>query len=130
MFGDSSTNMPKGVVHDLQLQIGRGVVPANFYILEMDKDRPLILGREFLATVGAIIYFLNNRISFQKIDKNTFYHAFPLTNSPDMKKTILDPTPRDANGEDVVIKDRKKVARCTFSEVKILVPHVMNGVST
>jgi hypothetical protein len=36
---------------------------------EEDDDVPIILGRPFLATVGAIVHFKNGRIVFQVSDK-------------------------------------------------------------
>lgn len=65
VFGDSSTEISKGIDQDPQLKIERSIVSAAFYILEMDEDMSLILGRGFLATVGAVNDFLNHMKSFK-----------------------------------------------------------------
>lgn len=70
MFGDSSTKFSKGIVQDLQLRIGRSIIPANFYTLEMYEDIPLIFERGFLAIVEIVIVFLNHKKSFKEIDKD------------------------------------------------------------
>lgn len=76
VFGDFSTKIPKKIVRDLQLQIGRSIVPADFHILEMEEENPLILGRDFLAIMGAVIDFLNHMIAFKRVDKYTFTQHF------------------------------------------------------
>ncbi|CAL1396333.1 unnamed protein product [Linum trigynum] len=55
-LADRSVQVPKGVV-DVLVKVGKFIFPADFVILEMEEDRevPLILGRTFLATGGALI---------------------------------------------------------------------------
>lgn len=40
-------------------------------------SRPLILGREYLATAGAVTDMPNTRISFVNIDQSVYYRAVP-----------------------------------------------------
>ncbi|CAA7057647.1 unnamed protein product [Microthlaspi erraticum] len=48
---------PVGILEDLHVQIGNTLIPADFVVLELDEEPkdPLILGRNFLCTAGAII---------------------------------------------------------------------------
>ncbi|XP_023644465.1 uncharacterized protein LOC111832390 [Capsella rubella] len=57
ILADRSVRLSHGLLEDLPIRIGVVEVPTDFVVLEMDerpKD-PLILGRPFLATAGAII---------------------------------------------------------------------------
>ncbi|XP_013665415.1 uncharacterized protein LOC106369859 [Brassica napus] len=67
VFADRSVKLPVGVLEDLQVQIGNTTVPADFVVLELEDEPkdPLILGRPFLCTAGAIIDVRNGRIDLQ-----------------------------------------------------------------
>uniref|UniRef100_A0A1J3HJF2 Retrotransposon gag domain-containing protein n=1 Tax=Noccaea caerulescens TaxID=107243 RepID=A0A1J3HJF2_NOCCA len=57
VLADRSIRFPKGMLEDMPLKVGNVVVPTDFIMLEMDEEPkdPLILGRPFLATAGAVI---------------------------------------------------------------------------
>ncbi|XP_013669278.1 uncharacterized protein LOC106373684 [Brassica napus] len=67
VFADRSVKLPVGVLEDLQVQIGNTTVPADFVVLELEDEPkdPLILGRPFLCTAGAIIDVCNRTIDLQ-----------------------------------------------------------------
>ncbi|XP_042386472.1 uncharacterized protein LOC121978161 [Zingiber officinale] len=48
---------PMGIVEDVPVKVGGCIVPTDFIIMDMEEDPkiPIILGRPFLATAGAII---------------------------------------------------------------------------
>ncbi|KAG9458341.1 hypothetical protein H6P81_002849 [Aristolochia fimbriata] len=56
-FADRSTKIPEGVMEDVLVKIHDFIYPCDFVVLDMevDKNLPIILGRPFLATAGAII---------------------------------------------------------------------------
>ncbi|KAG9458142.1 hypothetical protein H6P81_002650 [Aristolochia fimbriata] len=56
-FVDRSTKIPEGVMEDVLVKIQDFIYPCDFVVLDMevDKNLPIILGRPFLATAGAII---------------------------------------------------------------------------
>ncbi|XP_013624890.1 PREDICTED: uncharacterized protein LOC106331090 [Brassica oleracea var. oleracea] len=56
VFADRSVRHPVGVILDIDVVIGNHRIPADFVVLELDQEPkvPLILGRPFLATAGAI----------------------------------------------------------------------------
>ncbi|KAG9453364.1 hypothetical protein H6P81_006268 [Aristolochia fimbriata] len=56
-FADRSTKIPEGIMEDVLVKIQDFIYPCDFVVLdiEVDKNLPIILGRPFLATVGAII---------------------------------------------------------------------------
>ena len=57
ILAERSVRIPHGILTDLPVKVGSINIPTDFEILEMDEEPkdPLILGRPFLATVGAII---------------------------------------------------------------------------
>ncbi|XP_023644225.1 uncharacterized protein LOC111832117 [Capsella rubella] len=57
ILADRTIRVPYGLLEDLPINIGEVEVPTDFIVLEMDDEPqdPLILGRPFLATTGAII---------------------------------------------------------------------------
>ncbi|KAJ9567329.1 hypothetical protein OSB04_003295 [Centaurea solstitialis] len=64
-LADRSIKYPVGVLEDLPLQFGSFIVPCDFVVLEMieDVNTPIILGRPFLATAGAIIDVKHGKLS-------------------------------------------------------------------
>ncbi|KAJ9538944.1 hypothetical protein OSB04_031677 [Centaurea solstitialis] len=62
---DRSIKYPVGVFEDLPLQVGSFIIPCDFVVLEMieDVNTPIILGRPFLATAGAIIDIKHGKLS-------------------------------------------------------------------
>ncbi|XP_047949464.1 uncharacterized protein LOC125195346 [Salvia hispanica] len=56
-MADRTTTTPWGIVEDVLVRVGEFIFPADFVVLDMHEDKkvPLILGRPFLATGGAMI---------------------------------------------------------------------------
>ncbi|KAG7552337.1 Integrase catalytic core [Arabidopsis thaliana x Arabidopsis arenosa] len=88
ILADRSIRIPHGLLDDLPVMIGRVEVPTDFVVLEMDEEPkdPLIFGRPFLATAGAII-----DVKKGKIDLNLgkdLKMTFDITNT--MKKPTIE----------------------------------------
>ncbi|XP_070014097.1 uncharacterized protein [Nicotiana sylvestris] len=49
---DKTVKRPSGILHDVLIQVGKFVFPADFVILDykVDEEIPIFLGRSFLAT--------------------------------------------------------------------------------
>ncbi|XP_021726672.1 uncharacterized protein LOC110693827 [Chenopodium quinoa] len=64
---DTSIKIPKGKVEDVPLMVGKFVIPVDFVVLDMDEDStiPIILGRPFLATSGAMIDVKSAKITLK-----------------------------------------------------------------
>ncbi|XP_020258189.1 uncharacterized protein LOC109834561 [Asparagus officinalis] len=64
-LADRSVKYPVGILEDVPIQVGKFFIPVDFVILEIEEDSniPIILGRPFLATAGAIIDVKNGRLS-------------------------------------------------------------------
>ncbi|CAA7034291.1 unnamed protein product [Microthlaspi erraticum] len=71
---------PRGVVVDVLLEIGDIKIPVDFHVINIQGgcDTPLILGRPFLATAGAVMDLPNRRMSLANVDKTVFYKTIPF----------------------------------------------------
>jgi len=77
-----------GILEDVPLQMGKFFIPYDFMVVEMEEDSriPIIIGRPFLATVGAMIDVKNGKLFLQVGDEKV---EFCLPQSMDS------PTPGD-----------------------------------
>jgi hypothetical protein len=65
-LGDNFIRYPLGIAEDVPVNVGYHFIPVDFVVLEMgERDKPpLILGRPFLKTVGAMIDVGKGEIKF------------------------------------------------------------------
>ena len=77
---------PVGILEDLPVKIGRYEIPTDFVVLEMGEEAqdPLILGRPFLATAGAIVNVKEGTIDLH-LGKENILHF-------DIKEKMRKPT--------------------------------------
>ena len=76
---DSSAKKPLGMIDDILIVVNDNYVPVDFLVMDIECDPscPIILGRPFLCTVGAIIDMKEGTIRFQFPLKKGMEH-FPL----------------------------------------------------
>ncbi|XP_024015926.1 uncharacterized protein LOC112089182 [Eutrema salsugineum] len=112
VFADRSTKFPVGILEDLHVQIGDTLIPADFVVLELDEEPkdPLILGRSFLCTAGAIIDVKEGVIDLQLGDMVVRFEMNKL-----FKKPMLD-------GQTFVIDDGSGIAEEVAEEVLAIDP--------
>jgi len=67
ILADCSVRFPVGLAKNVHVRVGNFYIPTDFVVLELDKEPhdPLILGRPFLNTAGAIIDVRRNTINLQ-----------------------------------------------------------------
>jgi len=70
LFADRSKRIPEGILEDVPVKVGNSVIPADFVVMDYEKEPkdPLILGRAFLATAGARFDVKRGRISLKVCD--------------------------------------------------------------
>ena len=75
---DSSIKMPIGRIYYVLIVVNDNYVPGDFLVMDIECDPscPIILGRPFLGTIGAIIEMKERTIRFQFTLKNGMEH-FP-----------------------------------------------------
>ena len=66
-LADSTIKKPMGRINDVLIVANRNYVPVDFIVLDIDCNPscPIILGRPFLRTIGAIIDMKEGNIRFQ-----------------------------------------------------------------
>ena len=66
---DRTNIHPVGFIEDIPIEIGGIYIPTDFVVLDMDEDKevPILLGRPFLATAGAVIDVKGGQIAFEMV---------------------------------------------------------------
>ena len=66
-LADSTIKKPMGRNNDVLILANRNYVPIDFIVLDIDCNPscPIILGRSFLSTIGAVIDMKEGNIKFQ-----------------------------------------------------------------
>ena len=74
-FVDLSERSSGGIIRDLEVQIGNALVPVDFHVLDikLNWNSSLLLGRAFLATVGAVCDMNTNRLCLTLINPDVHY---------------------------------------------------------
>jgi len=85
-LADRSTIHPVGFIEDIPVKLGGIYIPADFVVVDIDEDFqiPIILGRPFLTTAGAIINVKIGKIVFHVSDERV---EFEIANA--MKGTVV-----------------------------------------
>ncbi|XP_013589207.1 PREDICTED: uncharacterized protein LOC106297531 [Brassica oleracea var. oleracea] len=83
---DRSVKIPIGILEDLPVMVGNCEIPTDFVVLKMDEEPtdPLILGRPFLATAGAVVNVKEGKIDLHLGKGNTLHF--------DIKEVMKNPT--------------------------------------
>ncbi|XP_031131661.1 uncharacterized protein LOC116033044 [Ipomoea triloba] len=80
-LADHSVKHPVGILEDISVKIDKYFIPTDFVVLDIEEHEniPIILGRPFLATTGAVIDVkkgtLRIEVADEKIEFNIFHKA-------------------------------------------------------
>ena len=79
-MADSTIKKPLGRINDVHILANRNYGPIDFIVLDIDCNPscPIILGRPFLRTIGAVIDMKEGNIKFQFPLRKGMEH-FPRT---------------------------------------------------
>ncbi|XP_039115823.1 uncharacterized protein LOC120251350 [Dioscorea cayenensis subsp. rotundata] len=79
-LADHSIKKPRGVVEDVLVRVDKLIIPVDFIILDVDDDVevPLILGRPFLNTAGALIDVKGGKMTLRVGDEEVIL-TLPVT---------------------------------------------------
>jgi hypothetical protein len=80
-LADRSIAYPYGVVEDVLVKVDKFYFPVDFVVLDMDEDKdvPLILGRPFLATGGALIDVKGGKLTLRVGQEEAVFNVFQAT---------------------------------------------------
>ncbi|CAJ2642382.1 unnamed protein product [Trifolium pratense] len=138
-FADRSVKYPLGILENVPVRIGQFFIPTDFIVMDIreDSNTPIILGRPFLATAGAIIDVKKGKLTFEVGEEKVefiltqFMNASAIedscymldvvkecgkemekdkTKNSEILKTLIPPTHK--NGNDDLAKFLKKSSCC------------------
>jgi hypothetical protein len=90
-LSDIAKKKPLGRINDVLIMVNNNLVPVDFFVVDIECNAscPIILGRPFLRTVGAIIDMKEGTIRYQ-FPLNKGMEHFPIK----IKKLPFDSTIR------------------------------------
>nr|XP_016512282.1 PREDICTED: uncharacterized protein LOC107829324 [Nicotiana tabacum] len=77
-LADRSLVMLEGIIEDVLVRVGKFILPANFIVLDYEayEEVPIILGRPFLATGGAIIEVREGKLKMRVDDEEVTFNVY------------------------------------------------------
>jgi hypothetical protein len=86
-LADRSVQYPAGIIKDVPVKVGEIYVPTDFVVMEMEEDNqiPILLGRPFLATAGAIIDVKHGKLAFNVGKETVEFELAKLMKNPSIK---------------------------------------------
>ncbi|XP_045791784.1 uncharacterized protein LOC123886512 [Trifolium pratense] len=88
-LADRSIKYPLGILENVPVRIGKLFIPTDFVIMDIreDIDIPILLGRPFLATAGAIINVKKGKLTFEVGDEKIEFILSQFTKGPTFKNS-------------------------------------------
>ena len=70
-MANGSAAYPMGIVTDIMVKVGNASYPCDFEIFDMDpsEHEPILLGRPFLRTAGAVMNFKEDKVTIDYFDR-------------------------------------------------------------
>ena len=75
---------PVGTLENVLIKVRKFFIPVDFIVLEMEEDAeiPIILGRPFLATAGAMIDVKNGKLTLKVGEEEVEFNLSQVTKYP------------------------------------------------
>ncbi|XP_042460296.1 uncharacterized protein LOC122043781 [Zingiber officinale] len=88
-LADHSCRYPMEIVEDMLVEVDGCIVPTDFIVLDMEEDPkiPIILGKPFLATAGALIDGNSSKTNIHRAEE----YSFQERSSPASNKKYICP---------------------------------------
>ena len=83
-LADRSVKYPIGILEDIPVKIGQLYIPTDFVVMAIKEDEeiPILLGRPFLSTAGAIIDVKKGKLTFEVGDEKIEFILSKLLMAP------------------------------------------------
>ncbi|XP_070015449.1 uncharacterized protein [Nicotiana sylvestris] len=83
-LADRSLVMLEGIIEDVLVRVGKFILPADFIVIdyEVDEEVPIISGRPFLATGGAIIDVRAGKLKMKVDDEEVTFNVYKALKLP------------------------------------------------
>ena len=90
-FVDYFARNSRGIIRNLEVQIGNALVPVDFHVLDnkLNMNSSLLLGRAFMATVGAVCNMQTNQLCITMINLDVYYDPVRI-DKPQTSNTRVD----------------------------------------
>ncbi|XP_056691687.1 uncharacterized protein [Spinacia oleracea] len=88
-MADRSIKYPLGILEDVPVRVGKFYIPVDFVVLDMEEDSqiPIILGRPFLCTAGAVIDVKSGSLTLSVGDDTVTFNLTNAVKSPMLENT-------------------------------------------
>ncbi|XP_058726124.1 uncharacterized protein LOC131597442 [Vicia villosa] len=88
-LADRSVKYPVGVLENVPVRIGQFYIPTDFIIMDIKENviTPIILGRPFLATAGAIIDVKKGKLTFEVGEEKVEFILTQFLQAPTIEDT-------------------------------------------
>ncbi|XP_050883836.1 uncharacterized protein LOC127087037 [Lathyrus oleraceus] len=120
-LADHSIKYPIGMLENFPVCIGQIYIPTDFVIMDIKKDSHIliILGRPFLATVGAIIDVKKGRLTFEVREEKVEFLLAKFLQAP-----AIDDSCCFLDVIDECVKEMEKDPFKYTEVLKIPIPHI------
>ena len=118
-----------GVIEDILVKVDKFIFLKDFIVLDMEEDKeiPIIQGRPFLATGGALIDVQKGELKLRALGEEITFHVFrPLKfpdDYPNKDTSVLNPK-EILQGEVVNPRDKSRVAQRITQKIKGMVAKI------
>ncbi|XP_050889221.1 uncharacterized protein LOC127094428 [Lathyrus oleraceus] len=117
-LADRSVKFPVGMLENILVRIGQIYIPTDFIIMDIKEDSniPIILGRPFLATVGAIIDVKKGKLTFEVGEEKVEFILTQFLRAPAIDDTcclldVIDKCIREMENEQTSYSEILKIPR-------------------
>ena len=119
-------------IEEVLVKVGKFIFPAYFIVLDMEKDKeiPIILGRPFLATNGALIDVQKGELKLRALEDEITFHVFrPMKLLDDYpKKDTSSLHPKEIlQGKLVNSRGKSRVAQQVAQKIKGMVAKIVQS---
>ncbi|XP_070017762.1 uncharacterized protein LOC142172607 [Nicotiana tabacum] len=92
--------MPEGIIEDVLVRVGKLILPTDFIVLDYkaDEEVPIILGRPFLATGGALIDVRERKLKMRVGDEEITFNVYKALKLPKHYEDLCMITAVELNG--------------------------------
>ncbi|XP_050896837.1 uncharacterized protein LOC127103634 [Lathyrus oleraceus] len=115
---DHSDKFPVGMLENVSIRICQFYIPTNFISMDIKEDSniPIILGRPFLATIGAIIDVKKVKLTFDVGEEKVEFILMQFLKSPAIDYTcyllyVIDEYIREMDNEQTSYSEILKIPR-------------------
>ena len=119
-----------GVIEDVLVKVDKFIFLTYFIVLDMEEDKeiPIILGRPFQATSGALIDVQTGELKLRALEDKITFHVFrpmkPPDDYPNKDTSVLNPK-EILQGEVVNSRDKSRVAQRITQKIKGMVTKIV-----